>query len=309
MIVADYSLDALRSKLAHSGLRLQAGPFVTCITSSVEYVAAGIALHYGRHAVAPDEGFVDFHVSVRGAGGLRRWIRPQAFFDSEGHSVYKPLPLDQAFPILEWGMNWCISNRCHWYLIMHAAVIERSGMAVILPAPPGAGKSTLCAGLVSRGWRLLSDELALLDPRSGQLVPLARPISLKNASIQVMREFAPDAVFSPVVRKTTKGDVSHMRVPDSSVARMHEPARPAWLILPRYDASAATAELAPLSRARAFMHLLDQAFNFNVHAGAGFEVLADAVEGCDCYTFTYRNLEEAVAVFDRMALARGCAAL
>jgi predicted ATPase len=30
---------------------------------------------------------------------------------------------------------------------------------VILPAPPGSGKSTLCAALVTRGWRLLSDEL------------------------------------------------------------------------------------------------------------------------------------------------------
>lgn len=280
---------------------------MTCITSSVDYVAAGIALHYGGHQVEPDDGFADFHVSVRLAHGLRRWVRPQVFFDYEGHSAFKPLPADQAFPILEWGMNWCISNRCSWYLVMHAAVIERSGMAAILPAPPGSGKSTLCAGLVNRGWRLLSDELALLDPRSGNLVPLGRPVSLKNESIRVMQEFAPDAIFSPVVRETTKGDVSHMRPPESSVARVTETARPAWVILPRYDASMTNPKLEPLSKAQAFMQLLDQAFNYNVHGAAGFEAIADLMESCDCYTFSYSNLDDAVSVFDRLALNRGCA--
>jgi hypothetical protein len=43
-------------------------------------------------------------------------------------------------------------------------VLERGGRALLLPAPSGSGKSTLCAGLAFNGWRLLSDELALLDP-------------------------------------------------------------------------------------------------------------------------------------------------
>jgi HprK-related kinase A len=83
--------------------------------------------------------------------------------------------------MLEWGMNWCIASHMHYYLMLHAAVLERDGHALIMPGDPGAGKSTLTAALMLDGWRLLSDEIALIDRNDGLLYGLARPVSLKNA--------------------------------------------------------------------------------------------------------------------------------
>lgn len=223
-------------------------------------------------------------------------------FQFDGTPPFHPLPGGQAFPILEWGLNWCLSAHCHQYLILHAAVIERSGRAVLLPAPPGSGKSTLCAGLVNRGWRLLSDELALLDPRSGEVVPLARPVSLKNASIDVIRRFAPGAVLGPTVHDTLKGSVAHMKPPRDAVQRALETARPRWVVLPRY-APGTRAELRPLSPGRAFIHLADSSFNYHLYGRAGFELLGDLVATSDCYEFAYAELEDAVRVFDGLASA------
>ena len=93
----------------------------------------------------------------------------------------------------------------HHYLLLHSAVIEREGCAVIMPAPPGSGKSTLCAGLVHRGWRLLSDELALISLTDTSITPLGRPISLKNQSIDVIKEYVPGAIFNRVTHDTSKG--------------------------------------------------------------------------------------------------------
>ena len=76
----------------------------------------------------------------------------------------------------------CIRDR---YLIIHAAVVERNGFALLLPAPPGSGKSTLCAGLIHHGWRLLSDELALIDPETATLQAIPRPVSLKLSLIHI----------------------------------------------------------------------------------------------------------------------------
>lgn len=300
MIVADLDDARLRRVLSSTGLRLRTGPVVTQIRSALPAVQAGIALHYANHPVVDDDDFADFHVSVDRPGGLRRWIKPQVLFSFDGDSPFTPLPGDQGLPMLEWGLNWCVSSQSHQYLTIHAAVVERGGRAMILPAPPGSGKSTLCAGLVFRGWRLLSDELALIDPHSGHLHGLARPISLKNASVDVFRDFAPQARFGPTVHETTKGSVAHVQPPRDSVLQVDRPALPGWVVLPRYMAGA-PASLQALPRAEAFMQLVDNAFNYHVHGAQGFKILAALIDRSDCYRFTYSRLEEAATVFASLA--------
>jgi HprK-related kinase A len=287
--------------MQEGGLHLRTGPFVTSIQSALPAVQRGVALHYAQHPIEPDQAFADFHVSIGPPATVRRWVGKQAVFRFDGAQPFAPLPIAHGFPVLEWGLNWCVSNHCHQYLIVHAAVLEREGRALLLPAPSGSGKSTLCAGLAfGGGWRLLSDEMALIEPTSGHVVPLPRPVSLKNASIDVIREFSPAALFGDVVHETIKGRVVHVRPPAEGVLRADERALPAWVVLPRYVADAG-AQLEPLSRARAFMALVDNAFNFNVHGRGGFASFARLIDNSDCHTFTYSNLHEAIAVFDQMA--------
>ena len=79
-----------------------------------------------------------------------------------------------------------------------------------------------------------------------------------------------------------------------------ETARPRWIVLPRYEHGAA-AQVAASSKARTFMHLADNAFNYDVHGRRGFELLARVVDGSDCFEFRYGALDDAVAVFDDAA--------
>jgi HprK-related kinase A len=202
--------------------------------------------------------------------------------------------------MFEWAMNACVSSRANRYLIIHAAVVEKDGLAAILPAPPGSGKSTLCAALVSKGWRLLSDELALVRLDTGALAPLPRPVSLKNASIGIMRQYAPGAVFSPEVADTSKGTIAHMKAPAASVARAAEPARPAWIIFPKYQAGAAPT-LTPVAPARAFMDLAGNAFNYSLLGAEGFDAMAGLIDRCAAFNFSYSALDDAVALFSRLA--------
>ena len=303
LTVASLTRTQLEARLCGPGLVVRTGPFVSSIQSPIGGVADGLELLYGAYPLHAAEDFADFHVGLRPSGALRRWYRPQVNFDLDGLVPFEPLPQAQAFPMLEWGLNWCISTRAHAYLMIHAAVVERNGLAAILPAPPGSGKSTLCAALIHRGWRLLSDELALFRPEDGLLVPVPRPVSLKNRSIDVVRGFVADAVLSRPVANTTKGTVAHLQAPADSVARADETARPAWIVFPKYEAGAATA-LTPIPRARAFVRGADNAFN-DSHMGArGFATLAGAIDGCTSYDFRYSDLDEAMAVFAALEAAR-----
>jgi HprK-related kinase A len=156
---------------------------------------------------------------------------------------------------------------------------------------------------VSRGWRLLSDELTLIRLDDHQLTPLPRPVSLKNASIPIMKAYAPGVIFTRSATDTAKGTVAHMKAPDESVARAAEPARAAWVVFPKYQAGAAVA-VDPITPARAFMRVAQNAFNYSLTAERGFDALGKVIGECTSFDFTYSKLDEAIALFDNLQVAR-----
>jgi HprK-related kinase A len=281
------------------GWTLTTGPFRFRVQSAETSVGRGIASLYADFALGPDRGLRDFHVRVDRVAGPRRWWRPQVNFHHDDQTPFKPLPADQAFAMLEWGMNWCISTRAHHYLLLHAAVLERHGKAVILPGEPGAGKSTLTAALMLSGWRLLSDEMTMIDRDDGLIVPLARPVSLKNRSIEIIRAFSSEAVFGDIAHDTHKGTVSHLRPSTDSVRRMGEKARPAHIVFPRWQAGAAP-DLRPRAKADAFMHAASHAFNYSLLGRLGFDLNAALTDACDCWDFRYAQLDDALRLFEEL---------
>lgn len=258
---------------------------------------------YADYPLASTSQFMDFHVRVFQPKSLRRWLRPQVIFALDSKIAFKPLPRYQAFALLEWGINWCVASHVNQYLVIHAAVIERDGFALIMPAPPGSGKSTLCAALVNRGWRLLSDELALVSPDDLRIIPMPRPVSLKEQSIPVIQDYAPEAILSRPIANTQKGTIAHMKAPKASVQRCHESAIPTWVIFPRYQRGA-KAQLGTFARTRALLRLAENSFNYSVLGTLGFNTAADLIESCDCYEFTYSNLDEAIAIFNQLPVSR-----
>lgn len=220
--------------------------------------------------------------------------------ETDGERPFLPLPYNQSFPLFEWGLNWCVSTNLHRWVIVHSAVVERNGRAAILPAPPGSGKSTLCAALVSRGWRLLSDELAMIDPDSLLLQPFPRPISLKNQSIDLMRAFASPEVIGPVFADTHKGDIAHMKVPERSRLHQSDCVPAAWLIFPRYRPGSAL-RTERLGRARTVVELAANSFNQDRLGETGFRTLASTAARSECIRMEYSALDDAISFFDRLA--------
>ncbi len=286
---------------------LRTGPFLCRIRSHLPAVVDGISLLYADNSVSEDERFADFHVALTQPHSPRRWFRPQVLFEFDGTSLFKPLPVAQAFPLLEWGLNWCIGNHAHQFLIIHAATIEKDGCAAILPGPPGSGKSTLTAFLVHNGWRLLSDEMALLSLRDGSVTALARPISLKNQSIDIIERMVANAELSCRIEDTAKGTIALLKAPLDSVARISEGAKPAWVIFPKFK-KASEASLVPHSKADTLIEVGRNAFNYSIHGSHGFEVLSRLVDDCACYDFIYSDLNQARDIFaalkPRKSLAR-----
>jgi HprK-related kinase A len=299
VFLSDLSPSELAGCLSGPGLYLPVGPFLYHLKSNVSDVAKGIGILYRDFTCSETAEFADFHVSLQVRQKLFRSFRQEVTVLVDGDSPSVPLPVNQAFALFEGVLNWCIYSFAHHYFIVHAAAIERDGLTAILPAPPGSGKSTLCAALVHRGWRLLTDELTLIDPASGLILPLVRPISLKDASLEVIRRFAPGAIVGPVSLNTIKGNIAHLRPPTESVRKMDMPSRPAWFVFPKYRAGAALSATS-LSKSQALIRVADSSVNYSILGVDGFKTLSRAIDDADSYNFEYSDLDEAIGWFDSL---------
>jgi HprK-related kinase A len=300
MLVGDLSRRELAGQLAGAGLGLQFGPFNLRIRSNLGSFASLAHQLYEPYPLLAAEAISDFHVQISSPRGLRRWVRRQACFIVDGQSPFAPYTAEHAFPALEWGINWCVATRSHYLLMLHSAVVERNGHAMLFPAWPGHGKSTLCTALIHSGWRLLSDEFGLVRPEDGTLLPVPRLIPLKNESIEVIRRFRPAAVIGPAFYGTRKGTVAHIRPPADSIRRAQQPARPRWFVFPRWIADTPFT-LEPMPKSQAFLMVATNAFNYEVLDETAFRLVADMVRACDCYSLRYSDLNEAVTALEKLS--------
>lgn len=284
-------------------LTIRTGPFRVRLTTDIDPLLDGIKLLYDSVLTGSTGDFFDFHVELMRPRSLRRWVRPQVSFLFDGKAPFKPLPLDQALPMFEWGLNWCISNHIHTHLISHAAVIEKDGKAVIMPGAPGSGKSTLCAGLMLSGYRLLTDELAVIDPEDLLLTSLCRPINLKNESIDLIKKAFPEAVFSRTVNDTAKGTVSLLK-PSGSSFQHDDRAEAVAIVFPKYSHEE-SCRLQRLDKGQAFMQLAEQSFNYSLLGERGFNILSRLIERCDCYSLGYGTLDESIEQIEGVITAYG----
>lgn len=299
MRLGDLSLDDARLRLRGDGVRLRMGPFVVRVRSGHEGFAKALHQSYAYHEV-DDGAFANFDVAIRTPRGIRRWVRRQALFLYDGRPFFEPYPERHTMPLFEWGLNWVLAGSLHDHLVVHAAVLERGGRAILMPAKPGTGKSTLCTALAHRGWRLFSDEMALLRPSDGTLEAVPRPIALKGQSIDVIRGFAPEAEIGPPWTDTIKGTVAYVRPPRDAVVRAREGAAPAWIIFPTWTRGA-PARFHAHGKADAFLRVADNSFNYGILGALGFETLAGLVDRCSALEFDYGDLGDAVRAFERLA--------
>ena len=299
MLVDDLQAPALAHHLRHDGVHLNTGAFTTHLHIGVDALVTEFAQMYADYELEQPAGIDDFQVRIDAPSLLRRHLRPQVTNWVDNEQIIEPLPMDQAFPCLESGLNMAVAYLDVAPLVVHSAVLERDGRALVMPAPSGSGKSTLCAALAWRGWRLLSDEMAIFCFQTGRLLANPRPVSLKNRSVDVLRAFAPQASFSRVYYATTKGDIAYMRAPTDAVARAHESAGPGLLVAPVFRHGAPVSVRA-MERVEAFRWLTDNSINYASMLQHGFDTITRFIEHSGCYALTYSKLDEAIEAIDQL---------
>lgn len=300
MKLGDVPSGELADRFATSGIALSLGESRVRVRSDSMALAKAVSVVYRHYPWEDPTGFFDATAAVLRVRGARRVFRPQIEFVLDGKTPFEPFPAGIHLPLMEWGLNVALTERTMHRLLLHSGAVERSGLGIVLPAIPGSGKSTLTAALVSGGgYRLLSDEFGVLSLETGELIPMLRPVSLKNASIDVIRRRFPEAELGPVFPGTRKGDVAHLAPPAESVARVRETVSPKIVIFPRYEANA-PARWLPVDPAETFSKLSVNSFNYELLGRPAFDLVSRLVRGCVCRRLVFGDLADARELIDQL---------
>lgn len=289
MPLGEFSPLLVENSLRGSGICISVGTFLCRIQSDTELLSEPLLRLYSSYPASIDRDIlVDFEIEVR---SVRSRLGREVEFHWEGKSPFPPLPLSQTHPLFEWGLNWAIATLSGCDIVIHSAVVEKNGIALALPGDPGAGKSTLCAMLALSDWRLLSDELTIIDRQTLKVRPIPRPISLKDQSIRLIKNRFPDAFLTEPISETRKGDIAYAKPPHSAVLDVDLQAPLGMIIFPQYQAGSAL-EVTPISKAYALGQLLDNTFNVGLLGKEGFADAAQAIANAKCFEVTYSSFDE-----------------
>ncbi len=126
------------------------------------------------------------------------------------------------------------------YVQVHAAVVQRRGRALVLAGASDAGKTSLACAMGMAGWGVMSDEVALVEPRSSAVASFPRAMLVKTGTVRrlpelramkarrvqldsglrIVRYVNPETIGGPVRERAT---VSAVAFPGRSANRRIEP--------------------------------------------------------------------------------------
>jgi HprK-related kinase A len=292
--LASIDNSAVRRALGKGTLRLHLGPFVTALRSGNRHMFDYFLDMYRDCPVSIGADIVaDYYLRVGAPNMLRRLIRRQVLPDPGFHFPTLPLPVHMAPLALEMGMNLSAALQCFRFTMFHAGVVARGADAVMIAAHSGGGKSTLTAAMMEAGYRLLSDEFAVLRRDRVALMPYPRPVSLKNASVDVVRELAGKDMLSKPLVGTPKGTVAYRRARASDIQAMHEEAIPRLLIFPTFKEKSSVT-VSTVEPADAAMRLIAGSPNYQVVGREAFETTMAMMDGLNAFEIRYGNTADSV---------------
>ena len=240
----------------------------------------------------------DATVRLFAARPWRRWLRPSVHIG--GDFIVPdalPLPLSMGLLAAEMGMNLQVALGWRRHLLLHASAVARDGRAAIMSGESGSGKSTLAALLGESDWRLMGDEFTLIDPAGGDALAFPRAVSLKNAAIAEVAARVDAARLGPLLAGTPKGDIRHLIPRANAIAAMHEPARPALLLFPRFGGETA---IEPMGEGEAFVRLTEASTNYVALGEAGFVALTRLVRGTPAFGISYPDSATGIALVEQL---------
>jgi hypothetical protein len=215
--------------------------------------------------------------------GDDRWLVSgdgQPLVESRAHGHLAQLLMDEVARTL--------MSSCRRGLLFHAASVGWRGHIFLLPGHAGAGKSTLAASLVRRGFTLVGDEIAHIDDRD-IVRSYPRPFAFKSTGLAVARRWLD---FEKAGGQTLNTPLATL-VPPKLIGRYdHGAAWPiAAIVFPAREVGRGF-DLQPMSRAETTLGLMASLVNAQNLQQHGFADVVRLAKGVPGYRMRYSDVAD-----------------
>jgi hypothetical protein len=193
-------------------------------------------------------------------------------------------------PAVKSALTMAAVNRLDFAVYLHAAMLRRGNGALLLPAPPQSGKTTLAAVLAKAGFDYSTDEVTLLERDTLMARGASVALTVKESGWLLLQPLYPDLATLPAHRRADGKIVKYVPPCDAVIAEAA--ACPVhWIVLPRYMPGGPN-ELRPLSHSEGFRRLMDECLALRLAFDATqTRRLIQWVAGIEFYTLTFDNLD------------------
>lgn len=249
----------------------------------VEYLYGDIS---GDDDIAPH---LTFCLVENAAGQLR--------LTQDDNLLYEGDSMATAADLLLGKSCYHLADRSQGGLLFHAGGLCRQGKGLLLPGTMGAGKTTLTAWLLSRGFDYLTDELVFVPQGAETIQPFPRPLNFKRPARSL---FEHQLDFDGQDNQILSAGSTDLIPPTlfSPNTALSEP-RLRLIIFPHYQVDGRF-ELLQLSRAQAGLELMQCLINARNLPDHGFSEVTRLARAVPAYNMTYANFAQVESHIDSL---------
>jgi hypothetical protein len=181
--------------------------------------------------------------------------------------------------------TWTVN--CFGGLMLHAALMSKHGRGILIGGASGAGKSSLAAWLMLRGWTYHGDEQIYADASDGHWEGFVRPVCLKDGWTEVFPEMNAQLDSVTSLRGQTL-------VPAKLLGQTCPPTQAVsagLMVFPEFQAHSEIS-LKRLSPAQTVIQLVHLTLNCKNLNNGGVGQAAKIARTCPAYQLSYGNFDQ-----------------
>lgn len=206
----------------------------------------------------------------------------------------------RLFRLLEWQMDMFVSEAVEDSLLLHSGAVVKNKAGLIFPGESESGKSSLTTFMITKGYGYLSDELAVIDPSTGELRAFPKPLSIKDTSVfPILANRSSLWVGPPDGEIVDEEPVWYAHAEDVAPQPTEDSAPVRYIIFPRYDSTTAPS-LQPLASDEAMRRLIENCVNLQRFGGEGLGILGNLLRGARAFSLTTNGLEDTTALVNKL---------